>query len=197
MPLISVSAKEYETIKKSLQSYVLCEIDSCGFNKKHTQRDLLMYKFGDLQTYYEYAETIRYEDVQKAVELYTYAAERGHVKAMSSLGYKYFHMQIYDKAFIWFNNHITSNADDKTRSYYYLGNMYRDGLGVEKNLKKMVYFYDLAFKKYLNAFEELVRIYYEYEEYDKVLNYMKEYQKNYPNNFFDKYPIMKKKLFHF
>jgi len=88
------------------------------------------------------------QDYAKAAKLYEIAAKAGEIRAICNLGYCYYygrHQAVdYEKAYYYFNLGVQLEYD--ANCLYKLGDMYRDGKYVEKNI---VY----AEKLYQNAYD--------------------------------------------
>ena len=95
-----------------------------------------------LASLYERGEGVR-RDEKHALELYRKAAAAGHIKAMHNLGVLLTARgtaEDYREAAEWF----TRAATDLPESQYNLALLYERGLGIEQNLSKAYYWYQLA-----------------------------------------------------
>ncbi|MGA7324002.1 MAG: hypothetical protein WBX25_05880 [Rhodomicrobium sp.] len=95
-----------------------------------------------LASLYERGEGVR-RDEKHALELYRKAAAAGHIKAMHNLGVLLTARgtaEDYREAAEWF----TRAASDLPESQYNLALLYERGLGIEQNLSKAYYWYQLA-----------------------------------------------------
>lgn len=106
--------------------------------------------FGNAEAQYQLA--LRYQDgtgtpqnLPKAIELFTKAAEQNHAKALHSLGFLYLKgigvAVDYKKALIYFEKAASLNFDV---AIFNLGKMHEDGFGTEKNYAKAFSLYEQA-----------------------------------------------------
>lgn len=78
---------------------------------------------------------------KKGLEALTEMANKGDSEAQYNLGTRYFKEQDYDKAKFWFEQ---SGLNGDKDSQYQMGNLFLQGLGVEKDLKKAFTWYEKA-----------------------------------------------------
>ncbi len=81
------------------------------------------------------------KDLEKAMEYFERAAQKGHVKAAFNLGHISFERGEYDKARKWFER--AAEAKDP-KSMLYLGEIHYQGLGVPQDYGKALYWYTKA-----------------------------------------------------
>ena len=85
------------------------------------------------------------KDINKAIELFTKAAEKNHLQAQVNLGFIYsnnkYGKKDLKKSFYWYQKAALQND---VQSQAYLANLYYFGKGTKKDIKKAFYWYQKA-----------------------------------------------------
>lgn len=119
--------------------------------------DYKLYKFmaNDSVAYAQNILGVIYQktDINKALYWYKKASAQNLTKANFNLGLYHFNKKQFDISLEYFSKCIKNNHE---RSYYYIGLIYEDGLGTEKDEKKAKeYFKRSAFYGYKPAYEKM------------------------------------------
>ncbi|HRA42796.1 MAG TPA: ribonuclease III domain-containing protein, partial [Gammaproteobacteria bacterium] len=116
----------------------------------YSAHDSVQIKSAYLIAKLHYDDTFSQKNIAKSIEYYTKAAKHHHVLACNELGDIYYYGQgiekNYPEAFKWFK-HISDSSNANAFSYYSLGLMYHNELGVKKDLDQAISAYERAFAK--------------------------------------------------
>ena len=80
-------------------------------------------------------------DADEAYKWYMRAALKGHASAQNNLGAIHLMQEEYDTAFYWFT--LSANQGNYAAQFF-LGEMYEEGLGVERDVEQAIYWYNLS-----------------------------------------------------
>ncbi len=91
-----------------------------------------------------------------AIDWYKKSARQKEPKALASLGQIELRLGNYSSAIKWLDRAIKKGHK---RSYYHIGKMYYQGLGVKKNLKKAINCFEIAAKHKVYEAHRFIRFY--------------------------------------
>ena len=151
------------------------------FENKEYEKAIALYKQGIEQGEIECLNALAYcfdegygveINKEKALELYTKAAEEGYVKSQRNLGIFYQERKQEELAFKWFKKAAKNGVDD---CIWKVATRYEMGLGTQKDLDNAIKWYKKGVElKNPYAAIRIARIYENYEQMEDIIYWYKQ-----------------------
>ena len=125
-------------------------------------------------------------NLSKSIEIYLEAAQNGHILSQINLSIIYENgigcNKNEKKAFEWLNKAVQLMVEKKqfvSVAIHALGNFYKEGIGIKKDLVKANQYFELAYScGQLISLEEVVDYYYSKQDYIKLLEWLQKGEKD-------------------